>query len=140
MPGNLSRRQPLTSSDAAQRIAEQARRRRANPTRMWGVAPYGFSTLAQWTGGIQKEDMIIVAARPNVGKSAWAGQVAESVARHFKQTESDKWVKIITTEMSAEQCLNRLVCAKAGLNPWKISSGYNNDLEWTRYQRSLQYF
>lgn len=140
MPANSFRHQASTSEALAQKLAEVARQRRSSPNAMWGVAPYGFPTLDRWTGGIQQDDMIIVAARPNVGKSAWAGQVAESAARHFKQSGSNKWVKVVTTEMSGEQCLSRLACSRAGLDPWKVKSGYTTDLEYQRYQQALRYF
>jgi len=85
--------------------------------------PTGLPLLDEATAGWQDEDLIIVAARPSMGKSAFAGQIAESAASRGHGTI------IFTLEMSAKSFANRLVAARASIgiealmSPKKIEDG-----------------
>src|SRR5579872_2746699 len=72
--------------------------------------PSGFTNLDRITGGWQKADLIIIAARPGAGKSAFAMSIARNAAVDFQ-----KPIAIFTLEMTSAQLVNRLVAAETGL-------------------------
>jgi replicative DNA helicase len=78
-----------------------------------------FKLFDEKTRGLQKSDLIIVAARPSMGKTAFALNVAENVAVHDK-----KVVAIFSLEMSREALLRRLLFSHARVDAHKMSSGF----------------
>lgn len=87
----------------------------------------GFRDLNQITAGFQKTDLIIVAARPSVGKTAFAINVAQNVAK-----KSGENVAIFSLEMSAEQLVNRMVSATGNIDAQKIRTGQLEKEDWTK--------
>ncbi len=86
-----------------------------------GVAS-GFTQLDQLLAGFQKSDLIILAARPSVGKTSFALDVARHAAVRMKVP-----VGIFSLEMSKEQLVDRLLCAEAGIDLWKMRTGNLSD-------------
>ena len=84
----------------------------------------GFSDLDGILGGLQKSDLVIVAARPSVGKTSFALDIARQVA-----TKSKKSVGIFSLEMSKEQLVDRMLCAQANISLWKMRTGKLSDRE-----------
>lgn len=84
--------------------------------------PTNFSDLDNVLAGLQPSDLIILAARPSVGKTTLALDIARNVAIHTKQT-----VGIFSLEMSKEQLVDRLLCAEAGVDLWKMRTGKLSD-------------
>ncbi len=80
--------------------------------------PTGFKDLDNMLAGLQKSDLIILAARPSVGKTALALNMAEHAAVELKKT-----VAIFSLEMSKEQLVDRLLCSQAGIDSWKLRTG-----------------
>lgn len=80
--------------------------------------PTGFYELDGLLAGLQKSDLIILAARPSVGKTSLALDIARHVATHMKQT-----VGIFSLEMSKDQLVDRLICSEAGVDMWKMRTG-----------------
>lgn len=78
----------------------------------------GFIDLNRMTGGFQKSDLIIVAARPAMGKTAFALNVAQYAALHDGRT-----VVIFSLEMSARQLVMRMLCTEATVESQKIKEG-----------------
>lgn len=78
----------------------------------------GYYELDQVTSGLQKGDLIILAARPSVGKTAFALNVAYNVAY-----QSDEPVAVFSLEMPAEQLIQRIICSAGSLNAESIRSG-----------------
>lgn len=78
----------------------------------------GFIDLNRMTGGFQKSDLIIVAARPAMGKTAFALNVAQHAALHDGRT-----VVIFSLEMSARQLVMRMLCTEATVESQKIKEG-----------------
>ena len=78
----------------------------------------GFVDLNRLTGGFQKSDLIIVAARPAMGKTAFALNVAQYAALHDGRT-----VVIFSLEMSARQLVMRMLCTEATVEPQKNKEG-----------------
>ena len=80
--------------------------------------PTGFKSLDNLTAGLQKSDLIILAARPSLGKTA----LALDIARHAALKENVP-VGIFSLEMSREQVIDRLIAAEANVELWKLRTG-----------------
>ena len=80
--------------------------------------PTGFKELDELTSGLQKGDLIIVAARPSVGKSTFAMNIAEYAA-----TAANKKVAVFSLEMSKEQVVMRIMASESGVNMQKLRTG-----------------
>ncbi|HEV2239330.1 MAG TPA: replicative DNA helicase [Ktedonobacterales bacterium] len=96
-----------------------------------GVAS-GFSDLDKITGGLQKSDLIILAARPAVGKTAMSLSLAHNASLRF-----GKSVAIFSLEMSKEQLVARLLSMDAGVDQSRLRNGYLDDEEWERISDSV---
>ncbi|MFA6098763.1 MAG: replicative DNA helicase [Patescibacteria group bacterium] len=80
--------------------------------------PTGFGALDNILAGLQKSDLIILAARPSIGKTTLALDIARQVAVNNKVP-----VGIFSLEMSKEQLVDRMLCAQAGVELWKMRTG-----------------
>ncbi len=87
--------------------------------------PSGFSALDRVTSGWQKSDLVIIAARPGMGKTAFVVSAMRNAAVDF-----GKPVAIFSLEMSSVQLVNRLISAEAELDSEKIKKGTLADYEW----------
>lgn len=87
--------------------------------------PTGFTDLDRVTSGWQKSDMVIIAARPGMGKTAFVVSAMRNAAVDFK-----KPVAIFSLEMSSIQLVNRLISAEAELESDKIKKGNLEEYEW----------
>ncbi|MBX5451923.1 replicative DNA helicase [Thermogemmatispora sp.] len=95
--------------------------------------PTGFTDLDRLTGGLQRSDLIILAARPSLGKTSLALSMAHNAAVRFKQT-----VAIFSLEMSKEQLVQRLLSMEAGVDQQRLRTGWINDEEWERIMLATQ--
>lgn len=86
--------------------------------------PTGFTDLDRLLAGLQKSDLIILAARPSVGKTAFAMDIARQAAIRSKEG-----VGIFSLEMSKEQLVDRMICAQSGVSLWKMRTGNLSDKE-----------
>lgn len=86
----------------------------------------GFRSLDNVLSGLQKTDLVIIAARPAMGKTAFALNIAQNIARHSKS------VGIISLEMSKEQLVERMFCALLGVDSWKMRTGKLSDEDFAR--------
>ena len=93
--------------------------------------PTGFTRLDHITSGLQQSDFIIIAARPSMGKTSLALNIATHAAIAKKLT-----VAVFTIEMSAEQLVQRMMCAQARANAHRLRTGYFQDEEWERLARA----
>ncbi len=84
--------------------------------------PTGFSDLDELLSGLQKSDLIIIAARPSVGKTTFALDMARQIA-----VKSKTAVGIFSLEMSKEQLVDRMLCAQANVSLWRMRSGKLSD-------------
>lgn len=91
-----------------------------------GVAT-GYAELDRMTSGFQKSDLIIVAARPSVGKTAFALNVAQNVA-----VRSGLPAAIFSLEMSKDQLVQRMLCAEAYIDGHKLRNGNLDDDDWPK--------
>ncbi|MFH1078282.1 MAG: replicative DNA helicase [Patescibacteria group bacterium] len=84
--------------------------------------PSGYADLDSILGGLQKSDLIILAARPSCGKTSLALDIARTVAVKHKIP-----VGIFSLEMSKDQLVDRMLCAEAGVDLWKMRTGRLQD-------------
>ncbi|MDD5866629.1 MAG: replicative DNA helicase [Lachnospiraceae bacterium] len=93
--------------------------------------PTGFTDLDRQLSGLQPADLILIAARPSMGKTALALNIAEYVAFHEKLP-----VAIFSLEMPKESLVNRLMSLVSHVEAEKIRSGQLQDMDWTELVRS----
>jgi replicative DNA helicase len=89
--------------------------------------PTGLSQLDALLGGLQPSDLIILAARPSVGKTS----MALNIAQHAAVRESKK-VAVFSLEMSKEQLALRLLSAETGINPRPLQTGFVDETDWSK--------
>ena len=89
--------------------------------------PTGFIDLDYRTAGMQPSDLVLIAARPSMGKTAFVLNIAQHVA--FKQNLP---VAIFSLEMSKEQLINRMFSLESSVDAQKLRTGQLNDQEWER--------
>ncbi|WP_353989673.1 replicative DNA helicase [Pediococcus argentinicus] len=87
--------------------------------------PTGFRELDKITTGLHEDELIILAARPAVGKTAFALNIAQNVG-----TKTDKSVAIFSLEMGAEQLVNRMLCAEGSIDANHLRTGQLSEEEW----------
>ena len=87
--------------------------------------PTGFRDLDKITTGLHEDEMIILAARPAVGETAFALNIAQNVG-----TKTDKSVAIFSLEMGAEQLVNRMLCSEGSIDANHLRTGQLNEEEW----------
>lgn len=96
----------------------------------------GFLEMDNILSGLQKSDLIVLAARPSVGKTALALDIARNVATNLKIP-----VGIFSLEMSKDQLIDRLICSQADVNLWKLRTGHLSDKgeqdDFTRISQAL---
>ena len=107
----------------AMNLIEEASKNKGAVT---GIAT-GFLDLDYKTAGMQPSDLILVAARPSMGKTAFVLNIAQHVAFH-----DGKSVAIFSLEMSKEQLVNRLLSLESKVNSQAIRTGNMKDDEWER--------
>ena len=89
--------------------------------------PTGFKTLDKILSGFQPSDLIILAARPSMGKTALALSIAQKIAI---ESQKKKVVGIFSLEMSKEQLVDRLFCSVLGVDSWKLQHGKLDDKDF----------
>ncbi|MER2108784.1 MAG: replicative DNA helicase [Solibacillus sp.] len=94
--------------------------------------PTGFDDLDEITAGFQRNDLIIVAARPSVGKTAFALNVAQSVAVKAKEN-----VAIFSLEMGADQLVMRMLCAEGNIDAQKLRTGSLEAEDWQKLSMAM---
>lgn len=87
--------------------------------------PTGYHALDKMTAGLQAEELIILAARPAVGKTAFALNIAQNVG-----TKTNESVAIFSLEMSAESLVNRMLCSEGLVEAGHLKTGQLSDEEW----------
>lgn len=92
----------------------------------------GFVDFDGKTAGLQKSDLILLAARPSMGKTALALNIIQNVA-----IRSNVPVAVFSLEMSREQLVNRMLCSEAMLDAQKLRTGELNDKDWEDLIRAM---
>ncbi len=86
--------------------------------------PTGFADIDRKLLGLQRSDMIIIAARPSMGKTSLAMNIAEKVALGEVSDKLARPVAVFSLEMSSEQLVRRMICCRARVSSHKLSSGF----------------
>lgn len=94
--------------------------------------PTGYPDLDQLTAGFQNSDLIIIAARPAVGKTAFALNIAQNVAIQHKIP-----VAIFSLEMSKDQLAQRMLCSEGEVDAQKLKTASLSDTGWKKLTRAL---
>jgi replicative DNA helicase len=94
--------------------------------------PTGFTDLDRLTGGLQKSDLIILAARPAMGKTSMALSLAHNSAIKYQRS-----VAVFSLEMSKEQLVQRLLSMDAGVDQQRLRTGWIEDDDWDRISFSM---
>ena len=87
----------------------------------------GYRDLDRMTSGFQRNDLIIIAARPSMGKTAFALNIAQNVA-----INSDENVAIFSLEMGADQLVQRMLCAEGNINSQRLRTGKLEQEDWEK--------
>lgn len=85
----------------------------------------GFTEFDKMTNGLHAAEMIVIAARPSMGKTAFAMNIAENVALQLQ-----KPVAIFSLEMSSQQLIQRLLCSRARVNLGRVRDGFLNESDF----------
>ncbi len=85
----------------------------------------GYRDLDRMTSGFQRNDLIIIAARPSMGKTAFALNIAQNVA-----TRASENVAIFSLEMGADQLVQRMLCAEGNINSQRLRTGKLEQEDW----------
>lgn len=94
--------------------------------------PTGYRDLDKITSGFQRSDLIIIAARPSVGKTAFALNIAQNIGIHAKET-----VAIFSLEMAREQLVQRMLCAEAHVDANRLRSGFLEKDDWEKITAAM---
>lgn len=94
--------------------------------------PSGFVELDRMTAGFQRNDFIIVAARPSVGKTAFALNIAQSIATH-----TDENVAIFSLEMGAQQLVMRMLCSEGNIDAQRLRTGRLTEEDWQKLTMAM---
>lgn len=94
--------------------------------------PSGFHDLDKMTSGFQRSDLIIVAARPSVGKTAFALNIVQNVGVRAKET-----VAIFSLEMGAAQLVQRMVCAESNVDAQRMRTGFLESDDWEKLTMAI---
>ncbi|MCH2216275.1 MAG: replicative DNA helicase [Flavobacteriales bacterium] len=129
--GNI-RKEYDTMSDVIKQAIENIEAAKKNVDGVSGV-PSGFHALDRITSGWQRSDMIIIAARPGMGKTAFVISMARNIAVDFNLP-----VAIFSLEMSSIQLVNRLISGETGIRGEKIRKGNLEDHEFTQLHTRIK--
>lgn len=115
------------SSETAQSLVAQAKKRIEEISTKEGLSglPTGFHKLDELTSGWQPSDLIIIAARPGMGKTAFVLSMARNIA-----IEAGAGVAFFSLEMSSVQLITRLISSETGLSSEKLRTGKLEKHEW----------
>lgn len=115
-------------------VIEEARNRMLQAANRQGASgvPSGFHTLDKLTSGWQRSDLIIIAARPAMGKTAFILSMAKNIAVDYNTP-----VAVFSLEMSNVQLVNRLIMNVCQLEGDKIKNGQLDQYEWEKFDRDI---
>jgi replicative DNA helicase len=95
--------------------------------------PSGFTDLDKLTSGWQKSDMVVIAARPGMGKTAFVLSMARNTAVQFNQG-----VAIFSLEMSNVQLVKRMMAMETGIPSEKLRKGFSDEAEWEKLHSGIK--
>lgn len=132
------KRKTSAFAELAEVIREVKEKTELNRDKKGGITGLrtGFSNLDNLTSGLQPEELIILAARPSMGKSAYAMNLALNVAK--RNADGQAAVAIFSLEMSNEQLAARMLSAESNIENNKIKTGHLTSREWQFLEGGMQ--
>lgn len=112
-------------SEVTEEVIQKAEKAKENHGELTGLNT-GFTTLNKFTLGLQPTELIILAARPSMGKSAFALNIARNVAKN----PGKPVVAFFSLEMGSDQLVSRMLSSESRIHSTKIRTGSLNNLEW----------
>ena len=135
---------PLDFSESLRRAVESAERAQARGGKISGI-PSGFSDIDSLLGGLQPSDLLIIAGRPGMGKTALGTNMAFHASRAWQQDleagEGDPRgapVLFFSLEMAAQQLSARILSEQTEIEMWKIRNGRFSESEWEKFVLTMQ--
>ncbi len=120
-----------TSADVVRSAKNQLEDLSKNDKDVTGI-PTGFYDFDKMTAGLHPSQLIIIAARPGMGKTAFALKIATNAA-----LQTGKNVAIFNLEMSAEQLMFRMISAQGGVDGRRLATGKLNNDDWKRVNEAM---
>ena len=121
----------VSVKDLARSSLDTIERLHAHRELVTGV-PTGFTDLDEMTSGLQPSDLVIVAARPSMGKTSLVLNIAQHVG-----TKTDLTVGLFSLEMSKEQLFLRLLTAEARIDAHRLRGGFLGDRDWGKLSEAI---
>ncbi len=118
-------------SEALRQAQENLEAMAKNKSAITGLET-GFYELDKATSGLHEGELIILAARPGMGKTAFALNIATNAA-----FTTDKAVAIFNLEMSAEQLVNRMISSVGSIEGEKLKTGMMSHTDWKKYNEAM---
>ncbi len=135
---------PLPFSESLKRAVDSAEQAHARGGRISGVTT-GFTEIDGLLGGLQASDLLILAGRPGMGKTALATNMAFNAARTLvrdhaagETNSAGASVLFFSLEMAAQQLAARILSQQSELEMWKIRNGKFSDSEWEKFVMAMQ--
>ncbi|MBN8722400.1 MAG: replicative DNA helicase [Acidobacteria bacterium] len=122
----------VSISEIAQQHLELIEKMSQRQEVMSGI-PTGFTELDRLTNGLQPSDLVIIAARPSMGKTAFGLNIAQNAS-----IATDKIVGVFSLEMTKEALVSRLLCSESQVDAHRLRGGFLNRDEWARLGAGLQ--
>ena len=129
--GNIKKKY-LNASKLIQNAIKEIERIGNLPSGLSGI-PSGFHEIDEITSGWQNSELIIIAARPGMGKTAFVLSMARNISVDYKMP-----IAIFSLEMSSIQLITRLITSETGLNQQKLRSGNLEPHEWTQLHHKIK--
>ena len=135
---------PLDFHEALRRTVESAEKAQARGGRISGITT-GFTEIDMVLGGLQPSDLLILAGRPGMGKTALGTNMAFNTARAYlrdleagAEYPSGAPVLFFSLEMAAQQLSARILSENTEIEGWKIRNGRFSEAEWEKFVLSMQ--
>jgi len=120
-------------TDLVKQTYQELDKRSQGKGNLTGVST-GFKKLDELTAGLQKGELIIIAGRPSMGKTAFALNIAE----HAALSEEKNPVAIFSMEMSASALAQRMIASLGSVNSYSIKTGQLEERDWNRVDSAIQ--
>lgn len=129
---NNLRRSHATMQSLVKEAIDEIEKAKESDSHLRGI-PSGFDDLDELTSGWQKSDLVVLAARPGMGKTAFVLSMARNTAVDFNRP-----IAIFSLEMSAVQLVTRLISSETQISGDRLRRGNLNDQDWDRLQSKIQ--
>lgn len=123
---------PVALSKLIMSVMDRVQARAEAQSDVTGIA-MGFKDIDRMTAGMQEGDLIVVASRPSMGKTAFAVNIAEHVAKVQKLP-----VVVFSLEMSADQLADRITCSMGRIDATRFRTGKLTDDDWSRFSEAAE--